>query len=220
LPLLAARFTSKPMHEHLQVILDVHDGADPRPLLSQVLRGGRPLVQLRAKTLGDRAFFEVAMDVVRTCHENNVRCIIDDRIDIALAVEADGVHVGESDIPVVQARRLLGADAVVGATARTIASAVQRQAEGATYIGCGTVFLSTTKTGLPDPLGISHVGSVTLSVTIPVFAIGGVTVDSARRLREVGCHGVAVVSAIAEANDPALETTRFMSVVTPKAVVT
>jgi thiamine-phosphate pyrophosphorylase len=212
------------MRERLQVIVNVREPVDSLALLDQVLARGisndRVLVQLRAKTLTDRAVFELAVAVVAACRRAGARCIIDDRVDIALAAGADGVHVGDTDLPVAEARRMLGSSAIVGATARTVEAARLRQLEGATYIGCGPVFPTITKTGLPDALGIDYVSALARSTSIPVFAIGGITLQSVGRLTKGGCHGVAVVNAIAASKDPGPETRRFLDALASKEVMT
>jgi thiamine-phosphate pyrophosphorylase len=201
------------MLERLQFILNVVPGRDAVRLLEHILPAGPMLVQLRAKTLIDRELYDLAVTIVGKCHDKGSRCIIDDRVDIALAANADGVHVGDCDLPVAQARNLLGPERIVGATARNVAAAHTAQCDGATYIGCGPVFPTTTKAGLPDALGIAHVASVASAIDIPVFAIGGVSVEAVEQLRANGCHGVAVVGAISDALDPCAEATRFVHAV-------
>lgn len=136
-------------------------------------------------------------------------CLINDRLHIALAVAADGGHVGADDLPVAAARRVLGGDAVLGATAREPVTAKQAVAEGATYLGVGPAYRSTTKHGLPDPIGPSGVAAVAAAVDVPVVAIGGVTVDTVPALLDAGAYGVAVIGAINDAADPYEAARRF-----------
>jgi thiamine-phosphate pyrophosphorylase len=133
-------------------------------------------------------------------------CLVNDRVGVALAAGADGVHVGADDLPVAVARRVLGPDAVLGATCRTPASARAAVADGATYLGAGPAFPTSTKDGLPPPIGPMGVAAVAAAVPgTPVIAIGGVTPD---RVGVLAGYGVAAVSAIAA--DPAGATIAFL----------
>jgi thiamine-phosphate pyrophosphorylase len=154
---------------------------------------------------------ESSTDADSTHHDPRQRplCLVNDRLHVALAVGADGGHVGADDLPVAAARRVLGGDAVLGATAREPMTAKQAVAEGASYLGVGPAYRTTTKTGLPDPLGPSGVAAVAAAVDIPVIAIGGVTVDAVPALLDAGAYGVAVVGGINDAADPYEAASRF-----------
>ncbi len=160
-----------------------------------VLAGGAPLVQLRTKEGTDRSRVELAGAVVARCHRARAWCLVNDRADIALAAGADGVHLGADDLPVAAVRALVGPDLVVGATCRDPATARQAQAEGADYLGVGPAYATSTKTGLPDPIGPAGVGRVAAAVDVPVIAIGGVTPGRIPELLDAGAHGVAVAGA-------------------------
>ncbi len=198
--------TSIRMLERLHVIVNVVQDESPLALVEQILSAGQPLVQLRAKSLTDRELLNIASAVVDACHAAGVRCIIDDRIDVALATKADGVHVGEHDFPVAVARELMGPDAIIGGTARSAQAALEHARSGAAYVGFGPVFATSTKVELPEPLGVDALALTADASPIPVIAIAGVTTRSVPHLLAAGCHGVAVVGAVANAPDPALAT--------------
>ncbi|MDP8959134.1 MAG: thiamine phosphate synthase [Actinomycetota bacterium] len=177
-------------------------GGDPLPMLRGALGAGEAAVQVRAKGAADRDFYHLGSRVRALCLELGGHCIINDRLDMALAVGASGVHLGEDDLPVEAARRVAGPTMWVGATARDPEAAGRLEAKGANYLGVGPAYPTSTKSGLPDPLGPEGIAKVVESVTIPVIAIGGVTALRVHELLEAGAYGVAVVSAVSEAEDP------------------
>ncbi|WP_438874519.1 thiamine phosphate synthase [Symbioplanes lichenis] len=164
----------------------------------------RLAVQVRVEDdVTDRAAYELALAVVDLCRPAGVMCLVNDRLHIALAVGADGGHVGADDLSVPAARKVLGPAAVVGATCRDGDDARAAVAAGATYLGVGPAFLTVTKSGLPAPLGPDQVGAVARAVPqTPVVGIGGITVANAAELVRAGTHGIAVVGAVAHAPDP------------------
>ncbi|MGX6602817.1 thiamine phosphate synthase [Micromonosporaceae bacterium Da 78-11] len=172
-----------------------------------VIGHGPVVVQIRVKTT-DRDAYALTLAAVELCRPAGAICLVDDRIGVALAAGADGVHVGADDLPVAAARRVLGPAAVLGATCRTPAAARAAVADGATYLGVGPAFRTSTKDGLPPPIGPAGVAAVVAAVPgTPVIAIGGITVD---RVAELDSYGVAAVAAIAA--DPAGATVRFLKV--------
>lgn len=185
--------------------------ADPAVLAATraIVAAGGPLVQARVKAGSDRD----RLAAVRALHEaaGPAVFLVNDRIDLALAGGADGVHLGADDLPVDVARRLLPRTALVGATARDPETATAAARAGADYLGVGPVFASTTKTaGLPPPIGLAGVAAVAAAVTIPVLAISGVEIGHVPDLLAAGAHGVAVVAALYGAEDPAAATTAFL----------
>ncbi len=172
-------------------------------LISLALDAGVPCVQVRAKECSDRQRFEIAEKAVQLCHDAGATCIIDDRVDIALAVGADGVHVGPEDLTVAAARRLLGDGPVLGASARTAAVGREALAAKASYLGVGPCYPTSTKDDLPAPIGAAGLAAVARVVSLPVLAIGGVTVERIPELLAAGAYGIAVIGAIAFARDPA-----------------
>jgi len=185
----------------LQVLTDLDAPVGPLDLVADALAGGVPVIQVRAKALDDRAFLALAEAVVARCRAAGATCLIDDRVDLALATGADGVHLGDLDLPVAVARRLLGPDAIIGATARDARSARARVDEGADYLGVGPTYATTTKDGLPDPIGPAGVGAVAAAVDVPVIAIAGITLAQVPEVMATGAHGIAVVGAVSRAPD-------------------
>ena len=184
-------------------------------LISLVLDAGVPCVQVRAKDCSDRQRYEISERAVKLCHEAGASCMINDRVDIALAVGADGAHVGPEDLTVGVARRLLGEGPILGASARTAPDAHKAVAAGASYLGVGPCYPTSTKDGLPGPIGAAGLAAVAAAVALPVLAIGGVTVDRIPELIEAGAYGVAVVGAIAMASDPAAAARELMGRLVP-----
>jgi thiamine-phosphate pyrophosphorylase len=142
------------------------------------------------------------MRITDLCRKAGAICLINDRLHIALAVGADGGHVGALDLPVDAARRVLGPDAILGATARDPEAGRAAVAAGATYLGVGPAYATSTKNGLPPPIGPDGVAAVAAAVDVPVIAIAGVTAARVPELRRAGAYGVAVVGAVAGAPDP------------------
>jgi thiamine-phosphate pyrophosphorylase len=170
--------------------------------VSAALDAGAPVVQVRGKDLSDRDLYELTCRIVELCAAHDATCLVNDRVHVALAAGADGAHVGDHDLPVAAARGVLGPTRVLGATARHPATARAHAAAGATYLGVGPCFATTTKAGLPEPIGCDGVRAVAAAVAIPVIAIAGVTAERVPELLAAGAHGVAVVGAVSEADDP------------------
>lgn len=202
------------------------DGAIPTPQLHLItppgiddavlrvtgdaLAADAPLVQVRTKDHADRVRLRQAEAVWVRCRAAGAVCLVNDRIDLAQAVGADGVHLGDDDLPVDIARRVLGDGAVIGATCRDPEAARRAVDAGASYLGVGPAYATTTKAGLPDPLGPGGIEAVASAVDVPVIAIAGVTVDRVRELLDAGARGVAVVGAVYSAPDPAAAVVAFL----------
>ena len=171
------------------------------PVVEAACRGGATIVQLREKERSTREYMELA----RATHEITARygipLIIDDRVDVALAIGAEGVHVGQSDMPVRDARRLLGPEKIVGATTKTVPQALEAFEQGADYLGCGAIYPTTThvKTVITP---VETLKEIVKAVPIPVNAIGGLNKENIFVLKESGIAGICVVSAIMKAADP------------------
>lgn len=164
------------------------------------LRGGADLLQLRHKTAPAPQLLALARALREATREHDALLIINDRPDLALLADADGVHLGADDLPIRAARRLLGPERLIGATANTVELAQQAEAEGADYLGCGAVFPSPTK---PDRevVGPARVADVARAVRIPVFAIGGITADNLGALIAEGTDRVALIRGVLDAPD-------------------
>jgi thiamine-phosphate pyrophosphorylase len=170
------------------------------------LEAGAPTLQVRLKTGTDRDHLRLATTIAERCRDAGATCLVNDRADLALAIGADGVHVGADDMPVAVVRRLLGPDAIVGGTARDPETARAVVAEGATYLGVGPTFVTRSKRGLPEPIGVEGVRAVALAVDVPVIAISGITPDLVDEVIGAGAHGIAVISAVADSPDPHIAT--------------
>ncbi len=163
--------------------------------VEEAIRGGATLVQLREKEISSKEYFELAQRVKEVTDRHGIPLIINDRIDIALAIDADGVHLGPEDLPVPIARKLLGDGKIIGASAATVAEALLFQAQGADYLGVGAVFPTATKRGT-EKVGLDDLREIKSAVHIPIVAIGGIKAENAQPVMETGVDGVAVVSAI------------------------
>lgn len=171
--------------------------------VEQGLIGGATLVQLREKEKSTREYIELADKVHAITKRYKVPLIIDDRVDVALAIDAEGVHVGASDMPVATARRLMGADKIVGATAKTVPWAMEAYEQGADYLGVGAIFPTTTKV-ITVLTAVETLRDICSTVPIPVNAIGGLNKDNIDILEGIPVAGICVVSAIMKADDPKL----------------
>ena len=188
----------------LHLVTDARRDRDPVAVVRAALSVGVPVVQVRVPDhLSDRGAYGLASVIVGLCRTVGATCLVNDRLHIALAVGADGGHVGGDDLPVDAARRVLRPEKILGATARTPADGVAAVQRGATYLGVGPAYATTTKEGLPDPIGTAGIAAVAAAVAVPVIAIGAVTAARIPALLAAGAHGVAVVTAISDAADPA-----------------
>lgn len=169
--------------------------------VEQALKGGVTLLQLREKNKTTREYIALAEKVHRLAKKYNVPLIIDDRIDVAMAVDAEGVHLGQSDMPIDVARRILGNNKIIGATAKTVPQAVEAYQNGADNLGVGAIYPTTTKvkTVLTS---VDTLKDIVKAVPIPVNAIGGLNKDNISVLKGSGIAGVCVVSAIMKADSP------------------
>lgn len=165
------------------------------------LRGGVTMIQLREKTLGREALAAEAKEIQALCRKHQVPFLLNDDVDLALELGADGVHVGQKDMEAGAARAKLGPDKILGVSAKTVEQALAAQAAGADYLGVGAVFPTGTK-GDATPVSREMVAAITAAVDIPVVAIGGVTQENAKTLAGLGLAGVAVVSALYAQPDP------------------
>ena len=163
--------------------------------VAEAIDGGAGIVQLREKHLGQADFLEEAERFVALCREKGAVSIINDNVDIAAQVGADGVHVGQEDLEAGRARQMLGPDKVIGVSAHSVAEALAAQAAGADYLGVGAAFVTGTKTDA-KPISRETIRAITAAVDIPVVAIGGISRDNILELRDCGLDGVAVVSAL------------------------
>jgi len=177
--------------------------------VSAVIRGGAQMIQFRDKELPDGEFYRIAADLRELTRQADVLLTIDDRVDVALAVGADGVHLGEKDLPLPAARKITGPDMILGASARTAEGVRLAQQGGADYLGLGAMFSTPTK---DDAI---HVGPERLrrlrpSIRIPVLGIGGITAENVEAVIRAGADGVAVIGAVMGADDEAAAAERIL----------
>lgn len=189
----------------LYAIVDpAHCGArSPLEVARGVLDGGAVVVQLRAKFLDDRALLALAIGVRGLCREREVPFVLNDRADIARLVEADGVHVGQDDLPVAAVRRVVGDEMVIGLSTHGLAEAERAAAEGADCIGFGPVFDTRSKLNAEPTVGLSLLADVVKSVSIPVVAIGGIGAAEVGAVAATGAQHWAAISALSGADDVA-----------------
>ena len=169
--------------------------------IEEAIKGGVTVVQIREKTAETLDFYNLALKVKEITTKYNVPLIINDRVDVALAIDAEGVHVGQSDMPCDVTRKLIGEDKILGVSAATIDEAKKAEKDGADYIGTGAVFPTATKDDAPS-ITKQDLKDVVDSISIPVVAIGGITLENASQLKDTGIAGLSVVSAIMSAENP------------------
>lgn len=168
--------------------------------IENALRGGVTTVQLREKNCDGKEFLEKAIKLRELTREYGALFIINDRIDIALLCDADGVHVGQSDIPAIEARKILGNNRIIGVSARNIEEAKEAALQGADYLGVGAIFPTKTKSDAKT-ITMEQLKAIKESVNLPIVAIGGLTLGRVRLLKQYGIDGYAVISAILEKDD-------------------
>ena len=188
----------EPRQLRLYAVTDRAWAHDTEGLLRQVaaaIDGGAGIVQLREKHLGQADFLAEAERFVALCREKGAVSIINDKVEIAAQVGADGVHVGQEDLEAGRARQLLGPDKLIGVSAHSVAEALAAQAAGADYLGIGAAFATSTKADA-TPITRETIRAITAAADIPVVAIGGISRDNILELKDCGLDGVAVVSAL------------------------
>ncbi len=178
-------------------------GRSTAEIVAAAVAGGVSCIQLREKSCGTREFLNEALALQPLLKSRNIPLIINDRLDIALAIEADGVHLGQSDMPIGMARKIAGTSLIIGISAESVEDALRAEQQGADYIGISPVFSTPTKTDTAPPLGLEGVRQIRALVDIPLVGIGGIQLDNAESVIAAGADGIAVVSAIVSAADPA-----------------
>lgn len=190
--------------------------AGGRPILDVVeaaIRGGATVVQLRDKAATTREMVELGKVLHALTAARGVPLVVNDRVDVALAIGAEGVHLGVDDMPVALARQILGPAGIIGASPDTIEGARQAEQDGADYLGVGDVYGTPTKGDAGHPIGLEGLGRMVRAVSIPVVAIGGIRPDNAGAAIEAGAAGVAVIAAVMGAQDPAVAVRRLRTAV-------
>lgn len=195
---------------------DLSAGRTTKEVVSAAIDGGIDAVQLREKHLSARERYELGDELRRATREAGVDLLVNDRVDIAAAIDADGVHLGDDDLPIDAAREILDPDAVIGRSVSTVEGAKAAEANGADYLGVGAVFATTSKADVEEGnngIGLERVAGIAAAVDVPLVGIGGVTVENAASVVEAGAGGIAVISAITAAEDPARATRELRATV-------
>ncbi|WP_010631121.1 thiamine phosphate synthase [Sporolactobacillus vineae] len=192
-----------PIDYSLYLVSDPYDPAAPDRYFNRIrdaLRGGTTLLQFREKKASSKQLLNIAATLKKLAGPFHVPLIINDRVDLALAVDADGVHVGQNDLPARVVRRLIGSEKIVGVSAATVAEAVQAEADGADYLGVGSIFPTRSKADA-TVTSIDELKAIRRAVHIPIVAIGGIDRANLRRLDPADIDGIAVISAILSQQD-------------------
>jgi thiamine-phosphate pyrophosphorylase len=193
-------------------VCDADRVREPSQVCARVAEAGVRLVQLRMKAFRDAEAYSLAAQVATELRRRGALLIVNDRVDLALAVDADGVHVGADDLPTSSARRLIGPDRILGASAHNATEATNAVQSGADYLGCGSVFATRSKNDA-TVRGLDVVREVRAATVVPLYGIGGIDAGNAGRVIQAGADGVAVMRAIGEAPDPAAAAKRLLDVV-------
>jgi thiamine-phosphate pyrophosphorylase len=195
---------SSPGQWRLYVITDekVSRGRSHLQVAEAAIRGGADVVQLRDKEASSGRLYRVALELRVLTRDAKVPFIVNDRLDIALAADADGVHVGQADLPASVVRKIMGPGKILGVSVDTVEEAVQAEKDGADYLGVGPVFEARgTKPDAGEPLGVDRIARIRRHCRLPIVAIGGIDAENARKVREAGADAAAVISAIVAADD-------------------
>jgi thiamine-phosphate pyrophosphorylase len=196
---------------HIVTDAQLTPGRGHKDIAAAAIEAAAPVLQLRDKLLSDAAFYTQALALREITRRAGTLFIVNDRVDIALAVRADGVHVGETDMPARVARRLIGSKLILGVSAGSLDEALTAAADGADYVGFGPVFATATKDDAGRPTGLELLRQVKSAVRLPVVAIGGISEQNIQAVAEAGADAAAVVSCIVCAQDMPKTIRRLMS---------
>ncbi|MDO9530402.1 MAG: thiamine phosphate synthase [Syntrophales bacterium] len=166
------------------------------------INGGADTIQFRQKSGSTREMIQVAKQMKQLCAKNGVTLIVNDRVDVAIAAEVDGVHLGQDDFTIPLARKLLGEDVIIGGSASTIEEARECLSEGADYVGFGPVYPTTSKDDANPVTGIPMLKQVVEAIPLPIIVIGGVSAENVPEVMRAGAYGIAVISAVCCQDDP------------------
>ena len=214
---MITRAPSPSLDFNLYLITDrrLSGGRDLLLVVEEALEGGVKAVQLREKDLSSRDMYELAFAMRKLTARYNAGLFINDRVDIALAVEADGVHLGGNSLPIHRARKVLGKKRLIGVSCHNQVNAVAAQDFGADFITYGPVFHTPSKAAYGSPVGIDSLREVVPRLRIPVFALGGITSRNTRQVLDAGAHGIALISAIIAAENPCEEARTLLAILPP-----
>lgn len=190
-------------------------------VLEASLKGGADIIQLREKNSDTLSFYNRAVKTKEICKKYKTPLIINDRLDIALAINADGIHIGQKDIPYAIVRKLLGNNKIIGLSVSNKAQAIQSNSLDVDYIGISPIFSTTTKTkNLDTPLEIAGLKKIKSIANKPLICIGGINATNTKSIMENGANGIAVVSAISKAENPEIATKKFKNILCKTGLTT
>ncbi len=192
---------------------DFTAGKDLPALTLEAIKAGASMIQLRAKNLNARDFLDLAFRIFNILDPYNIPFIINDKVDIAQACKADGVHLGQKDMPLSQARKILGNNKIIGISVNTVKEAIKAETEGANYLGASPLFYTDSKKDLDPELGLKGLQKMREQVKIPILAIGGINFSNASEVMAAGADGIAVISAILGADNISLSTQKLLKAV-------
>ncbi len=198
----------------LYVIIDTAwlKGRGHVEVTSQAIRGRAKVLQLRCKEHSIREFLSIARDLKKLCAEHDVLFIVNDSLEIALAVDADGLHIGQEDLPLTAARRLLPIEKILGCSVRTVDEARVARADGADYLGVGAIYSTSTKEAA-GAIGLKRLGEIRQAVDLPIVAIGGINKSNLKAVMKAGADAAAVISAVMEAEDVEGATRQMVNII-------
>jgi len=192
---------------------DLSLGRSTEYIIDQAIKGGATLVQLREKNISTREFYYIALNIKKLLKPLNIPLIINDRMDIALAIDADGLHIGQSDIPYEVARKILGPNKIIGLSVENIEQARKAEELDVDYIGISPVFDTKSKADISTPLGLDNMKKISNFTTHPMVGIGGINAENAAQVIKAGAQGIAVISAIVSQRDPLKATRNLRKIV-------
>jgi len=195
----------------------VSDRRQTRPrdllwVLERALDGGVKGIQLREKDLGGRELFDLAEKVKALCVDRQASLFINDRVDVALAVDADGIHLGGASIPIEAARALVGTEKLIGVSTHSMREAEEAERAGANFLLFGPIYFTSSKADYGEPQGLAPLKEVVEKISIPVYAIGGIKVENIGDVKEAGVRGIALISAIMSSADPCRATQEILGI--------
>ncbi len=189
-------------------------GRSTLEIVSAAVKGGATVVQLREKNCSTREFIEQAMHIKDFLKTHSVPLVINDRVDVAQAVKADGVHLGQTDMPLEMAKGILGDTMIIGISTESVQDGIEAEKGGADYLGVSPIYATPTKTDTAPPLGLEGLREIRKAVNLPLVGIGGLSRNNAAEVIRSGADGVAVVSAIVAADDPETAARELKKIIT------
>lgn len=171
-------------------------------LCRMAIKGGADMIQFRDKNLSTSELADTAIEMKKICSKAGVTFIINDRVDVAMLSNADGVHLGKEDIPIREARKLLGKNKIIGGTAHNLREAIKAEKDGADYIGFGHVYQTGSKKKFTKPKGVNYLKKILNQINIPVIAIGGLGLSNIKEVLSTGVNGVAVIGSVVKSKNP------------------